>query len=190
MENLSYLLDLIKKSRITIIGYHDSDIKNRFLNNLGVYSLGEISNFNPKSIVRNAKLELLFSEINTRYYHIDSMDIRKSLFPAHHILQELRSEICRLDSVDEELDFDDTESHRQIEEEPIINIVYTFKMDSSKWFTGENKRDFYEKFGGRVIYCADLALELKKGFLSFHHEAKILKNRFDISGKLVSLKGI
>lgn len=205
MKNLNYLFNLIEQSSVTVIGYSSKNetIKDNLLSKLSVYNIGKIdvNNFNPKQIIRDAKLSMLFEEKEySRYYNIDISDVELSPLGSpkdiSFIINSIRSEIWNMYnkySINEEsdlgLDFDDFENHEQKNTIPPFSLIVTTPMYKSPI------SDINFKGGNRILYGADLAfmindLSLREKLIGSSNSIKIIKNRFDIENFEISLNNL
>lgn len=196
LKDLNYLFNLIEQSSVTLIGYSykSETVKDNLLSKLNVYNIGkiDINNFNPKQIIRDAKLSMLFEEKEySKYYHIDINDVgvRSTLTSpkdVSFIVNSIRNEIWHMYnnySINEEsdlgLDFDDYENHEQKNIIPPFNLIVTTQ-------TYKSPIDDYnfKGIGTRILYSADLAfsikdISLKQKLIGDSNSVKIIKNRFD-----------
>ena len=166
---LSYkdILDLIKESSFTLIGYNFSDekIKDELISNFNYVEIEEVnSSFSFKSFLRDFKLESILQSKNTPEYIL--LDLSNIRMPEGELIDKpkiIRSLCYKLrdEIYSESSGFPST---------PQFKIILTTSLYRSVNSEGGDINNF--KGGSEPIYTSDLVLTISD------KQIKIIKNRF------------
>ena len=171
------LLDLVKKSDFTLIGYtfKEERLKDEFISNFSFIEIDEISSsFSFKSFLRDLKLKsilengesvknpeyILLDISNIRIEEKDSLGGRQKVI--RKIIEKIREDVYR-------------DYSSEFPAKPQYKVIFTCSLYNSG--TNSNDNEISNFSGGSVsIFTSDLVLSIKD------NKIKVLKNRFGNNG--------
>lgn len=176
---LSYkdLLDLVKESDFTLIGYtfRDERIKDEFISNFSFIEIDEInSSFSFKSFLRDLKLKsiletgesvknpeyILLDLSNIRIEEKDSLGGRQKVI--RKIIEKIREDVYR-------------DYSSEFPAKPQYKVIFTCSLYNSGTNSNDNEISNFSG-GSEPIFTSDLVLSIKD------NKIKVLKNRFGNNG--------
>lgn len=178
---LSYndIVDLIKKSNISLIGYSfkNEKEKDELISNFDYFEIGEIdSSFSIKSVLRDFKLSSTLDICDTKLPEFFLINLNDIKYNSEGSIQRVNQINNFLDKIQSEMFRGLTSSFPS---NPPFQLIIIAPVNRNVWDANATARQISS---GKPIYIADIAVSISDD------KIKVIKNRFGQDGDEICCK--